>query len=145
MIELGLRSREIELRLPLVLPPLSAVPGNFSITMVLRNSASIKQLRQIYLCISPVRLGAPGGLFYTQINRLATKERVSVFPLLHIVQVYLGKAIMINDFSRLDRLATVLDFTGVKLVHFMHESKNQYFRETVFYFSLTKIYTVKLI
>ncbi len=44
-----------------------------------------------------------------------------------------------------NRSVTILEFTGVKPVHFMHQLNTQYFQETVFYFSLTKIYTVKLI
>jgi hypothetical protein len=31
-----------------------------------------------------------------------------------------------------NRPVTILDFTGVKPVHFMHQFKNHYFRETVF-------------
>ncbi len=44
-----------------------------------------------------------------------------------------------------NRSVTILDFTDVKPVHFMHQLNTQYFRETAFYLSLTKIYTVKLI
>jgi len=44
-----------------------------------------------------------------------------------------------------NRSVTILDFTDVKPVHFIHQLNTQYFRETAFYFSLTKIYTVKLI
>ncbi len=44
-----------------------------------------------------------------------------------------------------NRPVTIHDFTGVKLAHLMYELNSQHFRETMFYFSLKMIYTVKLI